>query len=1044
MRKLYFLSVALFTCLCVSSQVVNIPDANFKAKLLEASPSNQIAKNLSGDYFKIDVNNDSEIQVTEAMQVIYLDVQHDFSFPNDIFITSLEGILSFVNLQDLNCTNNQLTSLNVSGLTGLITLDCSANQLATMNLNGLTNLQRLICAGTGNQFGSLDLTGLTNLKVVICAFNGLSGLNLNGLTNLETLNCGFNNFTTLDVSSLTNLQALHCSGAGLLISLDVSGLANLQELNCSNNFNLQELYISGNQLTTLTLTDLPNIITLECTDNPLTILDVSGLTNLQNLNCSGNQLQTLSVNNLTNLQNLNCSDNQLVSLFIKNGVNEASLNMADNSDLQYVCADAAQIASVQSLITSYGYTNCLVDSACSSSTSGIVVISDASFKAKLLESNPDNQIAKNMGGLFFKIDENDDSEIQETEAAQVSYLNVSNANISSLEGISSFTNLLDLNCKMNQLTVLDINSLTNLNELRCSDNQLTTFDISELTNLLELHCSNNQLTTLDVSTLTNLQILHCDYNNLSTLNVNSSFNLQELHCSGNQLITLFIKNGSAEDLEIDNNPNLEYICADEFQLSNVQLEIDANSYANCTINTYCTFYPGGATFYTIAGNNRLDLNGNGCDATDLPFLHSKFTISNGSSTETLIANASGLYSYNMLEGTYTITPILENPSYLSVTPSEVTVTFPGQESFITQDFCYTANGIHPDLEVSIDPVTAAVPGFDSKYKIIYKNKGNTLQSGTVTLTFNDALSDFVVSNPMTTNQLTNILSWDFNDLLPFETRVIEVTLNVNSPMEIPAVNNGDVLSYTATIISLAIDETPNDNSFVFNQTVVNSFDPNDKTCLEGTTITPEKVGDYVHYMIRFENNGTANAQNIVVKDMINLAMFDINALVPIKGSHSFVTNITSGNKVEFIFENINLPFDDTNNDGYVAFKIKTKPTLVLGNTFSNTASIYFDYNFPIVTNTATTTIAVLATQDFVFSNYFSVYPNPVKDILNITAKETIEVTSVNIYNTLGQLLLVIPNAQNTSSVDISDLTSGNYFIKINSDKGTSNTKFIKN
>ena len=82
-------------------------------------------------------------------------------------------------------------------------------------------------------------------------------------------------------------------------------------------------------------------------------------------------------------------------------------------------------------------------------------------------------------------------------------------------------------------------------------------------------------------------------------------------------------------------------------------------------------------------------------------------------------------------------------------------------------------------------------------------------------------------------------------------------------------------------------------------------------------------------------------------------------------------------------------------------------------------------------------------QDFVFSNYFSVYPNPVHDVLTISAKESIEVSSINICNTLGQVVLVIPNAQNTKTVDVSSLTSGNYFIKINSDKRTSNTKFIK-
>jgi hypothetical protein len=177
--------------------------------------------------------------------------------------------------------------------------------------------------------------------------------------------------------------------------------------------------------------------------------------------------------------------------------------------------------------------------------------------------------------------------------------------------------------------------------------------------------------------------------------------------------------------------------------------------------------------------------------------------------------------------------------------------------------------------------------------------------------------------------------------------------------------------------------------------------------------------------------------------MIDTTKFDINSLIPIDGSHPFETRISNTNKVEFIFENINLPFDDANNDGYVAFKIKTKPTLVLGDSFSNTASIYFDYNFPIVTNNATTTVAVLGNQDFAFENYINLYPNPANNILNIDLKKAIAITSFNIYNTLGQLLLVIPNAQQIRTIDVSSLKTGNYFLKVNSDKGSSNIKFIK-
>jgi hypothetical protein len=302
--------------------------------------------------------------------------------------------------------------------------------------------------------------------------------------------------------------------------------------------------------------------------------------------------------------------------------------------------------------------------------------------------------------------------------------------------------------------------------------------------------------------------------------------------------------------------------------------------------------------------------------------------------------------------------------------------------------------------------------------------------------------DLVSATPVNANAATNSLSWNYTNLNPFETREIDLVFNINSPMEIPAVNGDDVLDYTATIVG-ATDETPNDNTFTLNQIVVNSYDPNDKTCLEGSTITPSMVGQYIHYVIRFENTGTFAAQNIVVKDMIDTTKFDIITLVPQRGSHDFITRISNTNKVEFIFENINLPFDDANNDGYVAFKIKTKPTLVLGNTFSNEASIYFDYNFPIITEPAVTTVAALSNQDFDFGSYFTLYPNPAKEVLNFEVKNEIGVKSIQVYNMLGQIVLAVTNASSTRSFDVASLNAGAYFIKVTTDKGSANSKFIK-
>ena len=67
----------------------------------------------------------------------------------------------------------------------------------------------------------------------------------------------------------------------------------------------------------------------------------------------------------------------------------------------------------------------------------------------------------------------------------------------------------------------------------------------------------------------------------------------------------------------------------------------------------------------------------------------------------------------------------------------------------------------------------------------------------------------------------------------FGTKEITIILNLNSPLETPSVNAGNGLLFSATAVG-ATDETPDDNMGNLFQTVVNSFDPNDKTCIEGT------------------------------------------------------------------------------------------------------------------------------------------------------------------------------------------------------------------
>jgi Leucine-rich repeat (LRR) protein len=983
MKKIYFLFLAVCLFTAVNAQIINIPDANFKTKLLEAKSYNYIAKDANGNYIKIDTNNNNEIEVSEALAIYDLYIYNSE-------ISDLTGITFFTNLTSLNCNQNQISSLDLTGLSNLTLLNCSSNQISSLDLTGLSNLSILYCYLS--QISSLDLTGLSNLTYLNCSENQISSLDLTGLRNLNGLDCYSNQISSLDLTGLSNLSTVGCS-SNQISSLDLTGLSNLKTLWCSEN-----------QISTLDLTGLSNFTNLNCSENKISSLDLTGLSNLDYLDCHSTQISFLDLTGLSSLTYLDCQSSQI-----------SSLDLTGLSNLKTLYCQSNQISSLD--LT--GLSN-LDNLDCSS-----------------------NQIS------FLDL----------TGLSSLAYLDCQSNQILSLD-LTGLSNLNDFDCSSNQISSLDLTGLSKLWSLICYSNQITSIDFSGSSNLVGLYCGQNPIESVDFAKMPNLESLWCGYTPISTLDLSSLKKLTGVNVSNcPNLEFISLKNGSVEDLtfletdlfdflKIDgsnfsNCPKLQHICGDETELEAISRKISSYNYVNCTVGSYCSFTPGGV-IYTIQGNNKLDSNNNGCDALDIAASNIKFTVTDGATTGTVISNETGAYSIKVKEGTYIITPVLENPSYFAISPASVNVAFPTETSLFTQDFCISPIASHKDLEITLMPLEAARPGFDVKYQIIYKNKGTNIQSGSVNLTFNDAVLDLVAAIPAISSQTTNNRSWDFTNLAPFETREISLTLNVNTPAETPAVNNGDILDYTASINSLETDEMPNDNTFTLNQTVVGSFDPNDKTCIEGDVITPALIGEYVHYQIRFENTGTYPAQNIVVKDLIDLSKFDISTLVPIKASHSYITKISEGNKVEFIFENINLPYDDATNDGYIAFKIKTKPTLVVGDSFENEANIYFDYNFPILTNKATSTFKTLGTSDFEFSNYFNVYPNPANEVLNIAATNTIEVKSISIYNILGQLVIAAPNAQTLSKVDVSRLTTGNYFIKMNTDKGSSSVKFIKN
>jgi Leucine-rich repeat (LRR) protein len=641
------------------------------------------------------------------------------------------------------------------------------------------------------------------------------------------------------------------------------------------------------------------------------------------------------------------------------------------------------------------------------------------------------------------------------------------SNLNSIN-VSNLQQLTTLNCSITNLPTLDVSGLTALQNLDCSNGYLTNLILTGASSLEVINCFNNQLSSIDLSNLLQLKTLDVSSNIIQALDLNGLSNVEAISCSSNFLTSLDLSQlnpalnptvrlyqNPLRDVNIKNNinfdqlfpenfaaycPLLRYVCADEFNIPAILARLQLEGNTNVQVNTYCTFTPGGI-YNTITGTQKIDADNNGCDALDTYFPSIKIALS-GTDTGATFTNSYGNYSFYSGAGSYTVTPDLEN-AYYSISPTSATVNFAAVDGATQiQNFCLSPVGVHNDIEITLLPNSPARPGFDSYYKLVYKNKGNQILSGNINFSFDDAVLDLVYAYPSMPNQTLNNLNWSYANLLPFESRTISFTLNVNSPMEIPSVNIGDILNFTASINPIADDETIADNTASLTQTVTGSFDPNDKTCLEGNTITPEMVGKYLHYLIRFQNSGTAAAENIVVKDIIDTTKFDLASLQLTSSSHPQVTKIT-GNKVEFQFENINLPaeIDDAlGSNGYVAFKIKTKNNLVLGNSVSNKADIFFDYNFPIETNTATTTVALLGVNTFENTSV-NVTPNPTNNIVHITS--TGNISSVKLFDVQGRVLETLTANAEAVDFDLSQKSSGVYFMKVYTVKGVKVAKVIK-
>ena len=477
-----------------------------------------------------DTNNDGKLDVDiKSMKI-----------PTSYAIKSLEGISFFEDLETLDCQGIGLTTLNVTKNFNLQELNCSDNQLKDYLPILSSGLKKLDCSNNKLTYMNLGILYGLNLEEVDCSNNNITNIVMWNVGELVKFDCSNNNLMTLDVSQCSKLQQLNCAG-NQLMELDVSSQTHLTELDCHDN-----------KLTELNVEQNGSLTSLICNDNQLKSLDLSKNNSLSKLNCANNRLACVDV---TGISGTIMADGNRRPIAVRTD-GKFDLTTLPGFDVSKATFLNGGSVSGTILTVENGKDEVSYQYDCGKGVKPIFIfetslpINDKNFP----DANFRKYIKGNIAGGR--------DVLTVEERSKVETIEVEGWNISNLKGIEAFPNLKELNCGNNSIRKLDLRQNPELKTLICNKNQLTQLDLSKNPQIDYLNCSENQLEQLDVSHL-KLEYLYCSNNDLEQLDVKNSKWLRELDCSKNELTKL--------DVDVTHKPNLERVECQNNQLTSLIL-----------------------------------------------------------------------------------------------------------------------------------------------------------------------------------------------------------------------------------------------------------------------------------------------------------------------------------------------------------------------------------------------------------------------------------------------------------------------------------------
>ncbi len=449
----------------------------------------------------------------------------------------------------------------------------------------------------------------------------------------------------------------------------------------------------------------------------------------------------------------------------------------------------------------------------------------------------------------------------------------------------------------------------------------------------------------------------------------------------------------------------------------------------------------------ITGRTYFDTNGNGVyDAGEASLGFQRVRLMPDDAYA--YSDINGLYSIGALNGSYTLSwyPAAGSTFVLSSPSSTYSVVVPGT----TSGFDFGLRTTNPDYTCWANITSTRPRCFTSNtYTLKYQNLSNIPFNGRLYF-LRDTQTVFTgTSIPISgSTSLGDSIWWDLSNIQPFAPANITVSLTMPGPNN--QLTDGVLLNaYDAANV---VQRTAQSS---VTEMVLCSFDPNDKAC------TPEGDGqnhftllsEPLEYLIRFQNTGNDTAYDVRVYDRLDTAL-DWNSLEILASSHSVRTTMDSLGLVTFFFPSIYLPdsnVDEEHSHGFIRYRIRAKASTPDYTLVENTAHIVFDLNPPVITNTTYNTM-VQAIPLWVkpTNGQFdgvSVYPNPTNDRVEITfAQEHSGVKQVELFNALGQSVLLQTIQGHSSRMDVSQLPEGVYIIRVTNESGATvfSGKLIRN